>query len=140
MPEAFLICAIIVMSVSSSFAAHQAKIFKELTESEKELVEDSGISVDKLEILQQAGISVEEYFQYPWIEHGISEKEWVNQRKAGIISSDQPSIKQIELSEWAVVQNFFLPGFHQFKRQQHLKGFLMSGIAVTTLALYAVHT
>lgn len=106
---------------------------------EIELIRDSRMPIEKLQQISEAGISIEEYFQYPWLQSDISEKEWINQRKAGILRGEDYSTQQLKHSQWAVIQNFFIPGLHQFKRKQILKGFLMSTIAVGTLTLFALH-
>jgi hypothetical protein len=107
---------------------------------EKALVEDSKMPVEKVQFLLDSEISLTEYFRYPWLHLGITEKEWFNQQKAGIIGQDTIiSAKQIKRTEWAVIQNFFIPGLHQYKRKQTGKGLAMTGIAVSTLALYTFH-
>jgi hypothetical protein len=106
---------------------------------EKELIQDSRITLEKVDEIFRAGVSLEEYFQYPWLEKQLSEKDWLQQRRAGIITEDEMSTRQIKKKEWTVVQNFFVPGMHQFKRGQSKKGFLMLGIALGTMALYAFH-
>jgi len=107
---------------------------------EKALVDDSKIPIQKVQMLQNADISLIEYFEYPWLKLGITEKEWIRQQRAGILTNDTIiSTKQVKKTEWAVVQNFFLPGLHQFKRSQLTKGFIMSGVALGALSLFAFH-
>lgn len=111
----------------------------QLNEYEIELLRDSRMSQDKLNQIYSAGVTLEEYFQYPWINLNLSEKEWLSQRSAGIIKGEDYQIQQLKKNQWAVIQNFFIPGLHQFKRKQTLKGFLMAGIAAGSISLYALH-
>jgi hypothetical protein len=107
---------------------------------EKALVEDSKMPFEKVKFLLDSEISLTEYFRYPWLQLGITEKAWISQQKAGIIGQDTIlSVKKIKQTQWAVVQNFFIPGLHQYKRKQTGKALLMSGIAISSLALYTFH-
>ncbi len=107
---------------------------------EKILVEDSKMPFEKVKFLLDSDISLVEYFRYPWLYSGITEKAWINQQKAGIIGRDTIlTTNQIKQNEWAVIQNFFIPGLHQFKRKQTGKAFAMTGIAIGSLALYTLH-
>ncbi|NLE01823.1 MAG: hypothetical protein GX640_18315 [Fibrobacter sp.] len=110
-----------------------------LTPAEKSMVEDSRMPQQKLQQILEAGVSIEEYFQYPWLKLDISEPDWLNQRKAGLIKNQDTLSDEVSRREWAVVQNFFLPGYHQLKRHQRPKGFAMAGIAFCSLVLYALH-
>lgn len=96
--------------------------------------------VEKLMELHDAKIALDEYFSYPWLQLGISEPEWIRQRQAGIISNYRQTTRSINRQEFAVVQNFFFPGLHQFRRRNYLKGFLMSGTAIASCTLYAMHS
>lgn len=113
--------------------------FANLKDYEVELIRDSRMPVEKYQQIVAAGVTLEEYFQYPWIKLNLSEKDWLDQRKAGILKSEDYSTQQLKINQWAVVQNFFIPGLHQFKRKQTFKGLLMSGIAVGSLTLFALH-
>jgi hypothetical protein len=132
----FLISAVF----SSSYTENDQLVLK-LDHIERAFFDDSQMPVEKLHQLMDAEISLENYFDYPWLRLGISEKDWILQHKAGIVHPDDTfgNTKQIASREWAVIQNFFFPGMHQFKRHQTFKGFLMSGIAVASVALFALH-
>jgi hypothetical protein len=111
-----------------------------LSQTEWELVEDAGMSMEKVEELLKAGISISEYFEYPWLELGMTEKEWIERRRAGVISDHMIAARsEHEKSYWAVVQNFFFPGFHQWKRRQYAKSFPMTGIALVSTLLFIFH-
>lgn len=115
-------------------------LLKRLDPIEKALIDDSQMPIGKLYLLMDSDISLQEYFHYPWLTLGISEKEWINQQQAGISGTDtiMPT-KQVVATQWAVVQNIFLPGLHEFKRHQLVKGYLMSGIALSSVALFVLH-
>jgi hypothetical protein len=118
----------------------QTDLIKRLDPIEKSLVDDSKMPIEKVKLLLDAQVSLEDYFYYPWLSKGISEIAWIRQQQAGISGDDTIiSTRQVASKEWAVVQNFFVPGLHQFKRAQLLKGFLMSGIALSSLSLYFIH-
>ncbi len=119
--------------------AQSTNPYTTLKDYEIELIRDSRMPVEKLEQITGAGISVEEYFQYPWLKLNISEREWINQRKAGILKGEDYPTQQLRSSQWAVIQNFFIPGLHQFKRKQIIKGILMSTIALGSLSLFSLH-
>ena len=121
-------------------AQESEDLLKRLDPIEKSLIDDSQMPMTKLRLLIDSDISLQEYFQYPWLSYGISEKEWIRQKKAGISGTDTIiTTKQVTSTQWAVVQNFFIPGLHQFKRHQFFKGYLMSGIALSSLAFFAFH-
>ncbi len=111
---------------------------KGLSQVEWGMIQDAGMSEKKVDELLEAGISISEYFEYPWLSLGISEKEYLNKRKAGMLDADiSAHSHKVEISDLAVVQNFFLPGFYQFKRGQKAKAFTMSGLAVGLAGLTA---
>lgn len=119
--------------------AQSTNPYVKLKNYEIELIRDSRMPAEKLEQITGAGISVEEYFQYPWLKLNISEREWINQRKAGILKGEDYPTQQLRNNQWAVIQNFFVPGLHQFKRKQIFKGLLMSAIALGSLSLFSLH-
>ena len=135
----FITILFVISLTTLSTGTNKKELFKGLSDSDRELLKDSQMSPEKFQELREADITLEEYFQYPWLQYRISEKEWLKQRQAGILKSDQLSSNEIKSREWAVVHNFFVPGLHQFKRHQILKGFMMSGIAAGALAAYALH-
>lgn len=107
-----------------------------LSQLEWEMVLDSQMPMDKLDVLQKAGITVVEYFRYPWLKYGISEQEWIRSRQSGLLESDiAAENKPGGASDGAkVFSAFFLPGLHQFKNHQHLKGALMTSASVLSVA------
>jgi hypothetical protein len=124
-----------------TFASEMSDIDQlKLDPVEKALVEDSKMPYEKVKYLLDSEIFLTEYFRYPWLHLGITEKAWINQQKAGIMGHDTViSTKQIKKTQWAVVQNFFIPGLHQYKRKQTGKALAMTGIAVSSLSLYTIH-
>ncbi len=134
-----LLLLLVIMAVT--YASETSDIDQlKLDPVEKTLVEDSKMPFEKVKFLLDSDISLVEYFRYPWLYSGITENAWINQQKAGIIGHDTLlSTKQIKQTEWAVIQNFFIPGFHQYKRKQTGKALAMTGIAVSSLALYTFH-
>lgn len=137
----FIFLTFILFIVYLTPAQESDELLKRLDPVEKALIDDSQMPTGKLHLLMDSGISLQEYFHYPWLTLGISEKEWIHQQQVGISGTDTiiPT-KQVASTQWAVVQNFFLPGLHQFKRHQLLKGYLMSGIALGSLALFVFHS
>jgi hypothetical protein len=131
----------LLVIIAATYASEMSDIDQlKLDPVEKGLVEDSNMPLEKVQYLLESEISLTEYFRYPWLGLGITEKAWINQQKAGIIGHDTIlSVKQIKRTQWAVVQNFFIPGLHQFKRKQTVKALAMTGIAVSSLALYSFH-
>ncbi len=134
-----LYAGLLVFLILFSAHAKDSDPLSGLKDYELELLRDSRMPVGKLQQIKDAGITLDEYFQYPWIKLNLSEKEWLAQRKAGILKSEDYSTQQLKNNQWAVIQNFFVPGLHQFKRKQYFRGILMSGIAVSSLALFALH-
>jgi hypothetical protein len=121
-------------------AQESDELLKRLDPIEKALIDDSQMPIEKLHLLMDSAVSLQDYFHYPWLTLGISEKEWIHQQQAGILGSDTiVPTKQVVATQWAVVQNIFLPGLHQFKRHQLAKGYLMSGIALGSIALFVFH-
>lgn len=136
----FIFLILILSIVFLTSAQKSDELQKRLDPDEKALIDDSQMPNEKLYLLMDSDVSLQEYFQYPWLTLGITEKEWIGQQKIGISGTDTiiPT-KQVTVKQWAVVQNFFLPGLHQFKRHQLLKGYLMSGIALGSIALFVFH-
>ncbi len=110
-----------------------------LSQVEWQMILDAEMPIDKVDELLAAGISITDYFEYPWLKIGISEQEWIRRRRAGMDNADIAvhTASHANASEWAVVQNFLLPGFHQFKRKQYGKGAAMTSIAVLSTGLLA---
>jgi hypothetical protein len=135
------ILLLILVIIAATYASELSDFDQlKLDPVEKSLVVDSKMPFEKVKYLLDSEISLTDYFRYPWLHLGITEKEWINQEKAGIIGHDTLfSTKQIKRTQWAVVQNFFVPGLHQYKRKQTGKALAMTGIAVGSLVLYTVH-
>jgi hypothetical protein len=110
-----------------------------LASAEWEYVDDARLTADKLQEIVNAGVLPSEYFRYPWLGYRISEKEWLAKRRHGVLKGDGDVVREISSKEWAVVQNFFFPGLHQYRRKQGFKGFIMTSVALGSLALYALH-
>lgn len=103
-----------------------------LSQVEWEMVLDARMPVKKVDDLLKAGISITEYFRYPWLKYGISEEEWIRSRRAGLLESDiaaENRPRQQSSDGAVVISAFILPGLHQFKRDQHWKGAIMTGAA-----------
>ncbi|MFP4415722.1 MAG: hypothetical protein ACLFSB_00470 [Chitinispirillaceae bacterium] len=112
---------------------------KGLSQVEWQMIQDAQMPEEKVDELLKAGISISEYFDYPWLALRISEREYIKKRKAGMLDADiEAYSNKMKVSDLAVIQNFFLPGFYQFKRNQKLKAFTMSGLTVGFLGLTAI--
>jgi hypothetical protein len=135
---------VIVYLVCAAAGAMTAKDKEEyerrgLSQVEWQMILDAGMSTEKVDELLAAGISISEYFDYPWLELGISEQEWIRRRRAGMENADIAvhTASHAKASDWAVIQNFVLPGFHQWKRDQHGKAAIMTSVAVLSAGLTA---
>jgi hypothetical protein len=112
-----------------------------LSQVEWEMILDARMPIEKVDKLLESGISITEYFEYPWLKYGINEEEWIRSRKAGLLDSDiAAENRPRQGSEGAVVISaFFLPGLHQFRRDHHLKGAIMTGAAsLAALSMTAI--
>jgi hypothetical protein len=100
-----------------------------LSQVEWEMVLDSKMPMNKLDNLQKAGISVNEYFRYPWLNYGISELQWIQSRKSGLLESDIAAENKADETPGGgkVFSAFLLPGYHQFRQKQYWKGAIMTG-------------
>jgi len=116
-----------------------------LSQVEWDMILKSHMSKAKLHHLLKCGISIPEYFKSPWKEVKISEGQWLKRRCAGQSSSEIKTCEQpsqsgplMAGSEWLPIQSFLLPGYNQVKRNQYLKGYAMSALAVTSLGFFAI--
>jgi hypothetical protein len=109
-----------------------------LSQVEWNLVVQHKMSMDKVKKFLRDGISIAEYFRQPWKEFGISEARWLQNRRRGISDDDMRArCRKPSSGEWAVVQNFFVPGLHQWLRCEYGKAAVMSGVAAGSLLLFA---
>jgi hypothetical protein len=108
-----------------------------LSQIEWEMVLDSRMPMSKLNELQESGISVSEYFRYPWLNYGISESGWIQSRKSGLLESDiSNENKPADRSDGRkIVSAFLMPGYHQFRQKQYWKGAIMTSVSVATAAI-----
>jgi hypothetical protein len=113
-----------------------------LSETEWAMVLDAKMPLSKVKELLRCGISIPEYFRHPWTELGLSESAWIAKRKSGLSDADMRAATSPKASagEWTTVQAFFLPGYHQIKRGQKLKGWCMAAIAAGAVGLFAFQT
>lgn len=128
---------------SISLTAQDKKTYDSLGLSEVEwiMVKQHEISMRKLGELLQCGVLVAEYVQNPWMGVGLKEEKWLQLRRSGYTTYDIKLMYQKEerSSDYQVIHNFFLPGFHQFKRGQNVRGWLMCGSTVASMALFTFH-
>jgi hypothetical protein len=119
-----------------------------LSQVEWEMIKNSHMSKGKLHHLLKCGISIPEFFKSPWKEMHLSEGEWLDRRCSGQSSVEistteqnkQAGVGKAGNSEWTPIQSFFLPGVNQIKRDQYLKGYTMTGLAVAGLGLCVIHS
>jgi hypothetical protein len=111
-----------------------------LSQEEWDVYKTLHLSKAKVKRLLSAGITLEEYSGSPWIGMGISEEEWIVQRRAGL-KDDEIKGNQIkgESENKLVALSFFLPSYGHYALGQKPLGFLFSGIAVGSVSLYLVH-
>jgi hypothetical protein len=114
---------------------------KGLSQIEWEMVLDARMPEKKVDELLKAGITITEYFRYPWLKMGISESEWIRSRRSGLLDSDIAAENRPHGSDpggGTIMAAFLLPGMHQFRRQQYWKGGIMTGAAALAVALTAI--
>ncbi len=119
-----------------------------LSQVEWEMIKNSHMSKAKLHHLLKCGISIPEFFKSPWEELHISESEWLSRRCAGQSSAEirtseknkEAGVGKALSSDWTPIQSFFLPGLNQIKRDQKLKGYVMSGLAVAGLGFCVAYS
>ncbi|MBD3422125.1 MAG: hypothetical protein GF398_18590 [Chitinivibrionales bacterium] len=111
-----------------------------LSMNEWKMIKSSGMPLKKVYELREAGISVNEYFDRPWEQLDIGEKEWIKKRRRGLTDEDIRHDYRYERTESQkmLLQNIFLPGFNQLERKQYVRGISMTTIAVASLALGGV--
>ena len=99
-----------------------------LSMKEWQQIQESGMSMETVERILGAGVTMTEFFSEPWKELHLSREEWLANRRRGLTNDDMRynSSAGPSQEQWAVVHNFFLPGFHQLKRKQYLKGGAMA--------------
>jgi hypothetical protein len=110
-----------------------------LSQIEWEMVLDSRMPMIKLDELQESGISISEYFRYPWLNYGITEKEWLKSRKSGLLESDISTVTApVDRTDGKkIVSALLLPGYHQFKQKVYWKGAVMTTIAASAVLIMA---
>jgi hypothetical protein len=101
-----------------------------VSDIEWQMVLDARMPPEKIDEVLEAGATITEYFDYPWLEAGYTEQQWLRLRKEGLSLEERPHPDAGTGAEWAVVHNFLLPGLHQFKRRQFAKALPMTGFAV----------
>ena len=134
-----LISAFPLFSMTSADKEEYEKLG--LSQVEWQLYLDSHMSKNKLYHLLKCGISLPEYFKYPWRELSITEGEWVGHRCDGESSSEisfkernrETGLNKASHGEWVPVASFFLPGVNQLFRKEPAKGWTMLGIAAASI-------
>ena len=127
---------------AQDMSAEQAEYQKlGLSLTEWDQIRKAKMPISKVKELLRSGISITEYFRYPWIDFGISEGQWIDNRKHGLSDVDMrkttPSAAPSpEESDWVLIQNFFVPGLYQWMRQEFIRASCMSGVAVGSVACF----
>ncbi|HUI93703.1 MAG TPA: hypothetical protein VLX68_15755 [Chitinivibrionales bacterium] len=110
-----------------------------LSETEWNKIKDANLPLSKVHEIMASGITVSEYFRYPWKELFISEEDYIKLRRAG--NSDAEVRERISqkrtINAGSAVQSFFIPGFNQIRRDQPVRGWLMVAVAAGSLGLLA---
>jgi len=111
-----------------------------LSQVEWQMIKEAEMPIDKVKELISAGISIVQYFEYPWLSLGLSESEWIKRRSLGQVD-EHMSTAATPGSQmmWLPVKSFFMPGVHQLRRKQPAKGLSMIAIFLGSLTLYALH-
>lgn len=109
-----------------------------ITDTEWRMIHDAQMPREKIAEVLDNKVTITEYFRYPWLRLGMSEQQYLEARREGRLTRDNPDLRRSQESDhqWAVVHNFFVPGLHQFKRGQKRKASLMLGGAVFGLGLF----
>lgn len=142
------------LAFASSFGQSDVRPWEKygLSQSEWKLVQDNNISMDKVQTLLSAGISIGEYCKKPWKGLGLTEGEWIEKRRAGLTAydieleakskhrfkTDSTTSAPSGYSSFSSGKNqfisFIIPGFQQLRLKQKTRGTIMMGLAVTALA------
>jgi hypothetical protein len=127
-----------------------------LSQSEWKLVQENDISMDKVRTLLSAGIAIGEYCLKPWKRIALTEGEWIEKRRAGLTTYDieleaqsnrrrfkadtnaaAPSGYSLLSSGKNQLISFVFPGFQQLRLKQPVRGTIMAGLAIASLAVCA---
>ena len=133
-----------------------------ITQMEWKLVNDSGITIDKLEEILRDGIGVREYAEKPWLQLKLSERGWLKKRRSGLTAEDialdedketeksNTDNKNTFKSETSGIRDtairhqllsLAVPGIEQYREGEKTKGGIMGGIGavaiIGTIALSA---
>jgi hypothetical protein len=135
------LCGLAVCTYARDMTASDKEEYERrgLSQIEWEMVLDSRMPMYKLDELQVAGITVSEYFRYPWLKYGITEKEWLKSRQSGLLDSDIASENKTGGTGGGgkTFSAVLLPGYHQFKQKVYWKGAIMTSVSVAALAIMA---
>jgi hypothetical protein len=143
----------------SSFGQQEMRPWEKygLSQSEWKLVQENNISMDKVRTLLSAGIAIGEYCTKPWKRIGLSEGEWIEKRRAGLTTYDieleaqsnrrhrfkadtnvaVPSGYSTLSSGKNQLISLLFPGFQQLRLKQPVRGTIMAGLAIASLAVCA---
>jgi hypothetical protein len=111
-----------------------------LSEAEWARIVDAKMPMAMVHELLKSGISISEYFRQPWTEMGISEADWLKQRRSGLSDADirSQARQRRTPNELTVVQSVFLPGFNQIRYAEPVRGWTMAVLAAGCIGLFAV--
>lgn len=115
---------------------------KGLSQVEWEMIQDARMPDKKVDELLKSGITISEYFRYPWLKFGISEQEWIKSRRSGLLDSDIAAENRPrgDSEGGKVITAFLFPGLHQFKRKVFWKGAIMTSVAVGSAAVCGIRS
>jgi hypothetical protein len=111
-----------------------------LSEAEWAQIVDAKMPMVTVHELLKSGISISEYFRHPWTEMGISQADWIKQRRSGLSDADirSQARQRRTPNELTVVQSVFLPGFNQIRFGEPVRGWTMAALAAGCIGLFAV--
>jgi hypothetical protein len=138
---AALCVAVLLAAAQAGAAEYRGDVdLSEITDDEWGMIRDAEMPREKIRQVLNHNVTITEYFRYPWLRLGMSEKQYLEARRQGRLTRDNPDLRRSSESQhqWAVVHNFFLPGLHQFKRGQNQKAGMMAGGAVLGAGLFAL--
>lgn len=111
-----------------------------ISNSEFDEVKAKGMSKKKLLDLVEHGIMPSEYFSEPWKKLGVSETEWLDEKKKGMENADiDRTLHRGSLFNYDPVVSFFLPGYYQWKTKRPIIAGSMTGLAIGSLGLLFLH-
>ncbi len=107
-----------------------------ISQQEFQMVKEHGMSRSKLMHLLEIGVSPNQYFSQPWKKLGVSESQWLDEKKGGMADDDiNQNFHKQQANELTPFIAFFLPGYYHYQTHRLYLGLALSTVAAGSLAL-----